>query len=631
MEPKLLKKISKGASSTVYLSRLNANSKEIYATKVSKVDSIYAKKQFEKEIEILKELKDHKNIIKLIDHRLINNNYYITLEYCNGNSLLTCLYSYKKKYHKPFPEEVVQYIMREIVDGLKYIHKKGIIQRDLKLANILVKFHSEEDRKNLNMLNCRIKISDFGISIKAKEAFSIKGTAVYADPRILKKMAERNDLKDSDGYDKSADIWSLGALCYEMVTGKWLFNGRDAPTYCKNLEQGNYSIPSNLSKELASFLNGMLQYDEKKRFDIDKLANHDFLNKDISNFTKMDLNLLGSKLQDGKLNINIKNNTTVWGILNDDKNLSIINRIIYLTPNDEEDQQIQINNYKLDKGSKFNKLLSNNNNTNNNIISPINNNYPQNNQYNNKNNNINNLEYKNNPMNNHYSGNHQKIKAVNNNVNNIISPANNRNLKNKNIIAYENFYNSTNIDNNLNRPMIDNNNKGNKYYDGHFINNHVNNQNLNNIKQTNPYSMNSTHNTNSYLNYSYKSTYQQTDNNSNKVLPFYKQNNNERVNIINHNKNNFYQSIKNNANNQYNYPNNISNSQIYHSKTTYNQYNYPDNNNSHISKNNITNSQYNFQSNINNSINSNYNLNNTKDGFSPIYNSIQLTNHSQHK
>ena len=269
MKPIFIKEISRGASSIVYISKLDPNSKEIYATKESKVDSIYAKKQFEKEIEILKELKGHRNIIKLEDYRYIDNHYYITLEYCNGNSLLYCLKGYKEKYHKPFPEQIVQYIMRQIVDGLIYIHKKGIIQRDLKLANILVKFHSDEDRKNLNMLKCRIKISDFGISIKAKEAFSIKGTAAYTDPRILKKMAERNDLKDSDGYDKSADIWSLGALCYEMVTGRWLFNGRDIPDYCKNLEQGNYSIPSNLSKELASFLNGMLQYDEKKRFDID--------------------------------------------------------------------------------------------------------------------------------------------------------------------------------------------------------------------------------------------------------------------------------------------------------------------------------------------------------------------------
>ena len=428
MEPILIKYINKGASCCVFISKLNPNSKEIYATKKLKVDSILARKQFEREIEILKELSNHKNIIKLINYNYINNYYYITLEYCNGDSLLTCLARYKKKYKSAFTEEIVQYLMRQIVNGLQYIHKQGIIQRDMKLANILVKFYSKEDFQNINMLRTRIKISDFGISIKAKEAFSVTGSTPYADPRILKKLAERNDLKDSDGYDKSADIWSLGALCYEMITGKWLFNGRTTPAYCNNLEIGSYSLPASLSKELVSFLMGMIQYEPTKRLNIDQLANHDFLTKDIKSFTKISLDLLGSKVQGNNINVNIKNNSTVMDIVNyDNIQLSAINRILNLTPNDEEDVKIALP--EPIKGSQFNKFnskdnLEHHNIPNNHIINNIHNNIAQNNIINIQHNNKSNIEQ---------SNNYYNPKLVNNSANNKESKNSSINYQNNNL------------------------------------------------------------------------------------------------------------------------------------------------------------------------------------------------------
>ena len=126
-----------------------------------------------------------------------------------------------KKYNKLFSEEIVQYLMKQIVDGLQYIHQHGIIHRDMKLANILVKFSTKEDIEKKNMLKAKLKICDFGISIKAEEAFTAIGTLEYTDP-ILKKMNERNDLKYSKGYDKRADIWSLGVICYEKQEIKFL-------------------------------------------------------------------------------------------------------------------------------------------------------------------------------------------------------------------------------------------------------------------------------------------------------------------------------------------------------------------------------------------------------------------------
>ena len=70
------------------------------------------------------------------------------MEYCNGGELEKALEKYQLKYGKPFPEEVVQYLMRQIIDAFNYIHGKNVMHRDIKLENILLHFENEEDRKN---------------------------------------------------------------------------------------------------------------------------------------------------------------------------------------------------------------------------------------------------------------------------------------------------------------------------------------------------------------------------------------------------------------------------------------------------------------------------------------------------
>ena len=369
---KVVKKLGNGSMGEVNLIKYNNKyfaSKRIPKTLTTRTQ---IKESFVKELSMLNELKQHKNIITLYKVSEDANFHYLTLEYCNGNSLLHCLKQYMQKYKKPFSEEIVQYLMRQIVDGLQFIHQHDIIHRDMKLANILVKFYTKEDIKNINMMKSHLKISDFGISIKAKQAFTLIGTAAYLDPIILKKMNERNDLKDSDGYDKSADIWSLGALCYEMLTGNRVFNGRNQNELFNKVEIGDYSIPSNLSKEVVSFLTGMLQYNPKKRLNIEEISKHEFLNKNVKNFSKIDLGLFGNKVGPNGLNINIKKNQTVMNILKDYDKLSAINRILNLNDSIEEVNKVPA----LTKDSQFNKFipkLGNNGTNNSNNVNNMNN------------------------------------------------------------------------------------------------------------------------------------------------------------------------------------------------------------------------------------------------------------------
>ena len=103
----------------------------------------------------------HENIIKYYNHKIGNNYIYIILEFCNGGTLRNCLDLYKTEYNRPFSQNIIQHISKQIISALSYLHKNRILHRNIKLDNILVHFPTEEDKKRLNMLSCKIKVRDF--------------------------------------------------------------------------------------------------------------------------------------------------------------------------------------------------------------------------------------------------------------------------------------------------------------------------------------------------------------------------------------------------------------------------------------------------------------------------------------
>ena len=249
----LFKLLGKGTFGEVYLSQ-KENSNLYYAIKIMKkeiVENPNYKKYFKNEISILQKFK-HNNIVSLIDLKKTNHNYYIITEFCNGGSLISCLNKYKEKYRSPFTEEIVQHIMRQIISAVHFLHSSRIVHRDLKLENILVNFFNEKDYFDINLLNGQIKIIDFGFASPQDESklFStIIGSPITMDPLILKKFfngrAQSNDLL----YDEKADIWSLGALCYQLVIGESPFDAYNMKELVEKVEEGTYTVPANLSEE----------------------------------------------------------------------------------------------------------------------------------------------------------------------------------------------------------------------------------------------------------------------------------------------------------------------------------------------------------------------------------------------
>ncbi len=320
---KLTKSLGKGAFGEVFLTQIDGKN-GFFATK--RLDRSYTDKEenykrLANEISVMQKIR-HPNIVGLIDLKKTKSHCYLVMEFCNGGDLTGCLRKYMEAHRKPFSEEIVQYLMRQIVSGLDALHSRNILHRDLKLDNILICFNSDNDKKSLNMLRANAKITDFGFATYLKQglATTVLGTPCNMDPSLLNNMETRTR---NEGYDQKADIWSLGTLCYEMLVGRTPFSGNSMQDLFKKVKIGNYALPTSLSREVVFFIEGMLQQDPKKRLSCKELLNHDFLTKNVRQFKPLDARTIPGVVtqQGGQIKINSRANQkvpnlgqTVWDI-----------------------------------------------------------------------------------------------------------------------------------------------------------------------------------------------------------------------------------------------------------------------------------------------------------------------------
>ena len=265
-EYKLVKFLDKGTFGKIYLAK-KRNNPQLYAAKVldkKRMNSPALKKYSEREISILEKL-SHPNIVEYYEKLEDDSSYYFIIEYCNGGTLSENIKKYFSKTNEPFSIEIIQNFMRQIISAFCHIHSKRIIHRDIKLENILLSYDNENDKKDMNLMKAKVKIIDFGMAIEIGpdgQAYTIVGSPNTMAPQILKKIEDTEELEQQKGYNEKADIWSLGVIFYQLLTGQGIFQAHNMEELMKKVEEGNYSVPinKNFSKEAISFLNCMLQY-----------------------------------------------------------------------------------------------------------------------------------------------------------------------------------------------------------------------------------------------------------------------------------------------------------------------------------------------------------------------------------
>ncbi|KAJ9649275.1 ATP binding [Coniosporium apollinis] len=218
------------------------------------------------EIGLLRDLK-HPNIVQYLGSNSDDTHLNIFLEYVPGGSVATMLVNYG-----PFREGLISNFVRQILAGLAYLHSRDIIHRDIKGANILV------DNKGA------VKISDFGISKRVEASsllpssrskggprVSLQGSVFWMAPEVVKQTA----------YTRKADIWSLGCLIVEMMTGS-----HPHPN-CSQLQaifkiggsgDARPAVPEKASNEAREFLRRTFEIDHERRPTADELLMLPFCN-----------------------------------------------------------------------------------------------------------------------------------------------------------------------------------------------------------------------------------------------------------------------------------------------------------------------------------------------------------------
>ncbi|XP_009607566.1 mitogen-activated protein kinase kinase kinase 20-like [Nicotiana tomentosiformis] len=204
--------------------------------------------------------------------------YNLLLEYAAGGTLhdLVDIYSKSKTM---LEESQVAYYSFQLLTGISHVHRKGFIHCDLKPSNILV--FPTIDHEYDSIVDVRLKLADFGLSLRAvenethtywdrgsKKCRHNRGTLLYASPESVACGI----------HGKAVDIWALGCIVVEMITGRRLWS------CCEGIDDLDFKItheqpviPSNVSNICKDFLAKCFEKDYNWRWTADMLLTHPFI------------------------------------------------------------------------------------------------------------------------------------------------------------------------------------------------------------------------------------------------------------------------------------------------------------------------------------------------------------------
>ncbi|KAL0538254.1 hypothetical protein IC582_027265 [Cucumis melo] len=219
-----------------------------------------------REISILRTI-NHPNIIHLFEAIQTDDSIYLILEYCAGGDL----WDYINRHGK-VSEAVARDLMRQLASGLKVLQEKHLIHRDLKPQNLLL-----SSKEGIPLL----KIGDFGFARSlANQALAdtLCGSPLYMAPEIM----------NNQKYDAKADLWSVGAILFQLLTGKLPFTGSHPAQLFKNItESTELKFPKGALEELhpdsVNLCRSLLRQNPVERLSFKEFFNHKFFQEPRSN------------------------------------------------------------------------------------------------------------------------------------------------------------------------------------------------------------------------------------------------------------------------------------------------------------------------------------------------------------
>lgn len=245
-------KIAKGGMGEIYKGIHKGLKKEVILKKLISGAPVSFIERFKREAAIMMEI-SHPNIVHVFDFFKEDKNAFIVMEYVTGYNLSEII-----KQHKKLPVYLAAYIILEIAKGLDFAHSRGIIHRDIKPANVLISTAGD------------IKLTDFGIAFKRDDQKTdnitktgvLLGTPAYMSPE---------QIYSSRDVDRRADIYSLGILFYQMLTGIRPYSNEFSKENIFKIKKGKHTALRSLNKNvpggICRIIKKMMHPRKAKRYD----------------------------------------------------------------------------------------------------------------------------------------------------------------------------------------------------------------------------------------------------------------------------------------------------------------------------------------------------------------------------
>lgn len=247
------KRLGKGKYGIVFLAR-EKQSGYIVALKILFKEALHKyeiERQLRREIEIQARLR-HPNILRLYGYFYDAKRVFLILEYAPRGHMFRIL-----QKRGSFPEPEAAHYIYQIAHGLIYLHKHNIIHRDMKPENLLLTLKNE------------VKIADFGWSVHAPSSRrqTLCGTMDYLAPEMV----------EGREHDNSIDIWTLGILLFEFLTGKPPFEHSEARLTYKHISKVMFTVPPTVSHQAERLIRGILVHDPAKRMALEAVITHPWI------------------------------------------------------------------------------------------------------------------------------------------------------------------------------------------------------------------------------------------------------------------------------------------------------------------------------------------------------------------